>query len=120
MNIKRIATIGTTSIISLMIGGSGILKIIKAQPILDSFTKLGVAQYTQLLGVADLVFVALFLYPKTMKIGFVLLACYIAGAMGVHLSHGEAPTSPLPPMILLWVSAYLRDSSVFTTTNKSI
>jgi hypothetical protein len=115
---KRMLTIILTIVLSLMITAGAIAKIIKEQSVIASFSKLGVAEYTQTLGVIELVFLALFLYPGTMKIGFLLVCSYLGGAIATHLSHGTIDLKPAILLTLIWISVYLRDKSVFRSTSR--
>ncbi|GAB3641580.1 hypothetical protein [Spirosoma arcticum] len=45
-------------------------------------------------------------------LSFILLSCYFAGALATELSH-HAPLVALLPLVLIWISAFLRDSRVF-------
>lgn len=72
--------------------------------------------YLPVLGLLELAFVALFLYPKTMKLGFLLLTCYFAGAVAADLSHGASPTPAAVLLTLVWVAAFLRDCTIFLPT----
>ena len=72
----------------------------------------GVGPYRVELGLAEILFAALFAYPKTMKIGFILLSCYFAGALATELSH-QLPLNALIPLVLVWIAAWLRDRSIF-------
>ncbi len=109
---KRITAIVITVITSLMLIAGAVLKVIGVQKIVDDFNKLGVGQYTRTLGVFELIFISLFLYPKTMKLGFLLLTSYLGGAIAVHISHNEMSLQPAIPLTLLWIGAYLRDRSI--------
>jgi len=110
--IKRIATILFTALAAGMTILSGIMKLSQAPQVVDTLSKVGVGNYVVFLGLMEIGFAALFLYPKTMKIGFILLCCYFAGALATELSHGT-PFNALLPMILIWVAMFLRDRSVF-------
>jgi len=91
---------------------SGIMKIIgnpNGTKLLEAF---GVASYRIELGLSEIVFAALFAFPKTMKIGFILLASYFAGAMATELSHHAALYS-LIPLVLIWLAALLRNKFIF-------
>jgi hypothetical protein len=72
-----------------------------------------VGPYITLLGIMQLIFVALFLYPKTMKLGFALLSCYLAGALAAELSHDGPMQNAAIPLAFLWIAAFLRDHTVF-------
>jgi hypothetical protein len=113
---KKIVSITITTIMTLIIAIGAILKILKLPAIMVDFSRLGVAQYTQFLGVIELIFLALVLYRKTMKIGFILLCGYFGGAMATHLSHNQMITQPLVPLLIICLSVLLRDKTVFYPT----
>ena len=112
MKAKKIITIIFTVLATLMAMLSGIMKLTKSEEVVTGLAKVGVADYLTYLGIMEIVFAALFLYPKTMKIGFILLSCYFAGALATELSHGT-PFNALTPLILVWIAAFLRDKSIF-------
>ncbi|MCF0048839.1 DoxX family protein [Dyadobacter sp. LJ53] len=120
MKARKIITIGVTVIASAMVVLSGIMKLTAGEEFVSAMTKVGIAEYLVPLALMEIGFTALFLYPKTMKIGFILLSCYFAGALATELSHGT-PFNALLPIVLVWISAFLRDSSIFlpnTTAQK--
>ncbi|NIJ55062.1 DoxX family protein [Dyadobacter arcticus] len=112
MKAKKIITIAVTVIASGMVILSGIMKLMGSAEVVDGLGKVGVGKYLTILGLMEIGFTALFIYPKTMKIGFLLLICYFAGALATELSHG-LPFNALLPMILIWVAAFLRAPSIF-------
>ncbi|MDJ1472881.1 DoxX family protein [Cytophagaceae bacterium DM2B3-1] len=113
MKSRKIITLVVTALASLMVILSGIMKLTKNQSIVDVMNKVGVGQYITLLGIMEIVFTALFIYPKTMKIGFILLTCYFAGAIATELSHNGPLANAMMPLVLVWIATFLRDSSVF-------
>jgi hypothetical protein len=112
MNAKKIITIAVTVIAALMAIFSGIMKLSKNEEVVTTLAKVGVEKYLTYLGLMEIGFAALFLYPKTMKLGFILLSCYFSGALATELSHGT-PLNALVPIMLVWVAAFLRDRSIF-------
>ena len=106
---KRIIIIINTVIICAMVGGGAILKIIKMEKITNDFTRLGVGEYTQMLGISELILLGLLLYPKTMRIGFFLLCGYFGGAMATHLSHHDMFLEPAIPLFFICLNVFLRD-----------
>jgi hypothetical protein len=68
----------------------------------------------------EMTFALLFVFPKTMRIGFILLSCYFAGAMATELSHDGSIFNPAIPLALIWITAYLRDNSIFLGYAKSL
>jgi hypothetical protein len=68
----------------------------------------------------EMTFIILFAFPKTMRIGFILISCYLAGAMATELSHDGSIFNPGIPLVLVWITAFLRDCSLFLGSQKSI
>jgi len=112
MKAKKIITIVVTALASLLPVFSGIMKLSQSPEIVQALTKVGVGSYLVPLGLMEIGFTALFIYPKTMKIGFLLLTCYFAGAIATELSHGT-PFNAVLPLVLIWIAAFLRDASIF-------
>ena len=110
---KKIITIVITVIASFMVILSGVLKLSYNEQIVDTMSKVGVREYIILLGIMEIAFTTLFLFPKTMKIGFILLTCYFAGAIATELSHDGPLLNPAMPLALVWIAAFLRDQSIF-------
>lgn len=50
--------------------------------------RLGVGGMEYYLGAAKLAFAALYLYPRTSTVGFVLLVGYYGGALATNMTHG--------------------------------
>src|SRR5215210_1713423 len=99
-------------VIALQLTVSAILKFTNFPFIVQSFKDTGLVEYLKLFGCAELLFACLFLYPFTMRIGFLLLTSYFGGAIAVEISHG---TFIVPAIILtvIWVAAYLRKPEIF-------
>ncbi len=112
IKVRKIAAIIVTALAILMTVFSGVMKLSGGDEMVKTLSAMGVANYVILLGCMEIVFAALFAIPRTMKLGFILLSCYFAGALATELSHGT-PLNALTPIILVWVAAFLRDSSVF-------
>ena len=71
--------------------------------------------YVLLLGILKLVSLLLFIYPKTHKVGFLFLCCYLGGALSIELAGGEPPVSSML-LVVIWVSVYLKDKLMFVET----
>ncbi|GAB3932319.1 DoxX family protein [Larkinella terrae] len=110
---KQIITIIFTVIASGMTILSGIMKLMGGNEVVEGLTKAGVGPYIPVLGIMEITFAALFIYPKTMKLGFILLSCYFAGAMGTDLSHDKPLVNAGMVLVLVWIAAFLRDKSIF-------
>ena len=117
MKFKRIIAIVFTVLAVGMVAFSGVMKLSgnpEGAKMLEAF---GVGQYRVFLGLAEILFAALFAFPKTMRIGFVLLSCYFAGALATELSHGATPNA-ITPLVLVWIAMLLKDASVFLPAKK--
>ena len=115
MKAQKIITIVVTVLAVGLVVLSGVMKLIGTRQIIDTLSKVGVVQYLIPLGLMEIIFAGLFVYPKTMRVGFILLSCYFAGALATELSH-QTPLNALLPIILIWIAAVLRDKHVFYVT----
>ena len=102
-----------TWITALLIALSGVMKLSGNPKIIEAMAALGVGRYVRLLGVMELAFAALFVFPATMKLGIILSSCYFGGAIATELSHDALKVNPFLPIVLLWVGAFIRDRSIF-------
>ncbi|MDP9048090.1 MAG: DoxX family protein, partial [Bacteroidota bacterium] len=110
---RKITTIVADVIVLMMVGGGAVAKIIKVPKVLSDFTKLGVGEYTQILGFTELILLGLLLYPKTMRFSYFLICGYFGGAIATHLSHADNPVSPIVPLLVVTLSVVLRDRKFF-------
>lgn len=115
----RIISIILISLTSLMVAMSGVMKVIGAEELVQKMSAGGFGPYITLFGIIELVSVVFLLFRKTYKIGFLLLCCYLGGALAVELSTHQFPTAALL-LILLWVGSYLRDKALFLTEAKTV
>jgi hypothetical protein len=111
--IKNVATWIITGLASLLTMYTAITKLLGSPSTVKSFTALGVGNYLIFLATMELVFLTLYLFRKTLKIGFLLIASYFAGALATHVSHGVDLSGPIIMLILFWTSAYLRKPDIF-------
>lgn len=116
LSASKILTYAVTVIAAFMVVMSGIMKFVAPPEMVEKLTEAGVGQYLPILGTMELAFAALFLYPKTMKLGFLLLTCYFAGAIATDLSHSFPIFNAAMVLTLIWIAAFLRDRQVFLPT----
>jgi hypothetical protein len=115
MKARKVAAGVLIALTIAMILFSGITKIIHFPWSVEGLSKQGLYPFIRLLGAMEITFLALFLIPKTMRVGFLLLSCYYAGAMATELSHAGAVVNAAMPLAIIWVTAFLRDSTIFFT-----
>lgn len=116
MKLKRIITIVITVLAVGMVALSGIMKLSGSADLVKTLQAVGVGEYRIFLGMAEIVFAALFAYPKTMKLGFILLIGYFGGALATELSHHVA-LNALTPLVLVSLAALLRDQYIVLPTS---
>lgn len=95
---------------------SGFFKVIKTKPVMENLAKFQTGPFIsnnlRLTGIAEMLCVVLFFIPATMHIGFFLLCSWLGAATMIHLISNDKPI-PIVVLILVWVSAYIRDPSLF-------
>ena len=109
----------TPSIVVTLVIVAGAFMKLTAQPqLVEVFSKAGLLPYMKLLGVTELVFVSLFLWSRTLRIGFFLMTGYFGGAMAIELSQHILFIMPAVILTLVWLAAWLRDNSLFGVAHK--
>jgi hypothetical protein len=93
-----------------------VMKLVAMPQLVELYAKIGLLPYLQILGITELVLITLFLWPRSMKIGFLLPTGYFGGAMAVEMSNGTPFIFPGTILTLVWIAAYLRDASLFSNT----
>jgi len=104
--------------VGIIITLGAFMKLAAAAPLVEIYSKIGLLPYLRILGLSEILFVALFLWPRTMKMGFFLLTGYFGGAMAVEWSHGNFFIVPGIILSIIWIAAYLRDASLFRLPKK--
>lgn len=99
-------------LVSLSLIMSAVMKIIGSQQVIDGLGKAGLGNYILFIGIIELISVTLFLIPKTHKLGFLLLCCYLGGAISIELATGQFPSAAIF-LAILWISVYLRNKGMF-------
>jgi hypothetical protein len=106
-------------LVALVIIMGACMKLTSASQLVEIYSKIGLLPYLRALGVTELLFTGIFLYPRTMRIGLLLLTGYFGGAMAVELSHGTVFIFPATILVFAWIGAYLRDRSLFLGDHKT-
>jgi hypothetical protein len=94
----------------LMLLMSGVMKLLKPEPVVEGFTKLGWAENLALgLGIVELACTVIYMIPQTAVLGAILLTGYLGGATATHVRIGEPFITPVILGVLVWLGLYLRD-----------
>ncbi|CAH0141994.1 hypothetical protein SRABI27_03105 [Pedobacter sp. Bi27] len=116
MKIKKIITISLTTLVVIMVFTSGLMKALHLPWSVEGLVKFNLPNSATVLGLMEMAFVVLFAFNRSMRIGFILLCCYFAGAMATELSHDGSMLNPGIPLALVWITAFLRDPALFLGT----
>ena len=102
-----------TALVTIMMGMSGVSKLIGTEEMIKNFTYMNLLPYLALFGVLELAGVVMLIIPKTSKYGAILLSSYLSGAVAIHLSMmgGEGVLVPFILGLLVWSSHCLRTYS---------
>jgi DoxX-like family len=74
----------------LMLLFSGVMKLVKPEPVVESFNHLGWPESMALyLGIIELSSTVIYVIPQTAVLGAVLLTGYLGGAVATHVRIGE-------------------------------
>jgi hypothetical protein len=109
---KKIISIALIVVVSLMLTMSGVMKLAAGEEMVKNLSAAGLGAYVRFLGIIELLSLALFIYPKTYKFGFLLLCSYLGGALSIELAHGKPPVAAVL-LAVLWTAVYLRNKNVF-------
>lgn len=115
MKAKKIATQVFKWLVGLMVIASGIFKLTGSEQVMAVLNNIGMTEYRILLAMMEIIFAILFLYTKTMKLGFALLTAYFAGAIATELSHDGPFINAMMILIFVWIATYVRDKTTFVT-----
>ena len=116
INKKTLVTGLVTAVPALMVAASGIMKLTGGPEVKAALETMGAAELRVPLGLMELLFTALFVYPRTLKLGLLLLTSYFAGAIATDLTHQHTPGPAIMILTLIWVAAFIRDRSAFLPT----
>ena len=95
-----------------------VIKLIKIDPVVDSFNQLGYSpDLSVTIGLVEAVCLVLYSVPRTSVLGAVLLTGYLGGAVATHLRIGSPlPSHTLFPIYvgaLLWAGLFLREDRLW-------
>ena len=103
-----------TFVVTLMLGMSGISKIMGTQEMVNNFTFMNLLPYLALVGVAEVIGVLLLIYPRTSTSGAVVISSVMSAAAAMHLSYmgGSGVVMPILLGVFAWTGHCLRTYDV--------
>ena len=99
---------------SLMLFLSAIAKLFLFDPEQGELPIPGMAKLMVPLGLLELACIAAFLFPRSMKLGFLLICSYLGGAIAVNLvGQLHSPLMPCFILVLFWIGMYFKKPELF-------
>lgn len=106
---KNIIYWGLTGMVAFVFIGSAIGKLTANEEALKMAAGFGIdAMSYKMIGIIELICIALFIYPRTGILGTLLLAAYMGGAIATHLEHGQPIWIPCAIQAFVWFVAVFR------------
>lgn len=99
-----------SALVVLFLFFDSIMKLIKIDPVLQAFTRLGYpASLPVPIGILLLVCTVVYAIPRSSALGAILLTGYLGGAVATHVRGGEPFYFPVVFGVLVWGGLFLRD-----------
>ena len=104
-------------VICILLTMGAMAKLFGSPENLEKEMQLGsLISWIKIIGVGELLSIALFLIPRTMKLGTVLLSAYFGGAIMFHMVHpnpeNTAFTAAAVYLILVWIISWIRGNEL--------
>ena len=98
-----------TALLLLAFVPSAVMKLIQAEPAVEGFAKLDISPGALVpIGVVEMICLALFLVPRTVVLGALLLTGYLGGAAMANIVGGTDFIHALVIGLMVWAVAWLR------------
>ncbi len=111
MNHKSRTVIGwtLTVILAIIFVGSAAMKLLGGDEVVKGMAMVGISKTAiTIIGLTELVCIALFVFPRTGLLGTLLLSAYLGGAIATHLEHQQPIFAPVIIQCVLWITATIR------------
>ncbi|PKH52074.1 DoxX family protein [Tenacibaculum sp. Bg11-29] len=106
---KKIIIWLLASLLLLLYLGSAGAKLF--QP--EQMNQMQLANWRVIIAISEIIITFIFLFPKTNKIGTLLLSSYMGGAIVTHMIWSIPILMPVIVLILVWLVFYLRNPQFF-------
>jgi uncharacterized membrane protein YphA (DoxX/SURF4 family) len=99
----------------LMLLVSAVMKFLKPAPVVEGFAHLGLPERLALgLGILEIACTVLYVIPRTVVLGAILLTGYLGGATVTHLRVGDPFFMPVIFGVFVWGGLFLRDARLWS------
>lgn len=94
-------------------------KLSGSEEMFTNFNKWGLEGRLMLIGLGELIAAILFIIPRTSSLGVLLLTAHMGGAIVTHMSNGESFVFQSAILIVLWITALVRNPEMLRSFTKS-
>ena len=105
---RKIAAYVLSGLVTFVFVATGTMKFTGSEQNVQMAELVGGASTLHILGGLQIFFALLFWIPRTAVVGFLLMACYMAGAMATHLVIKESFVLQTGIETLIWVTGFVR------------
>lgn len=105
---RKIAGYVLSGLVTFVFVATGAMKFTEGEQNVQMAELVGSASTLHILGGLQIFFALLFWIPRTAVVGFLLMACYMAGAMATHLVIKESFVLQTGIETLIWVTGFVR------------
>ncbi len=109
---RKIISYILSGLVTLIFVGTGVIKFTGGEQNAQIAELVGGTSTLYLLGGLQILFALLFWIPRTAIVGFLLMACYMAGAIATHLVIKESFIPQMTIETLIWVTGFVRFSEL--------
>ncbi|MBC5991995.1 hypothetical protein [Pontibacter cellulosilyticus] len=114
LQINKTWVTATMAVTYFLLAFSVVTKLLFVPYIAVKFEVLGIAAYGRLFGLVALVAFLLYLHPRTIGLGFVLLCSYFGGAIATDMHTPQYLYQPVIVLTLVFLTTYLRKPFIFS------
>lgn len=75
----------------------------------EQMVQMHLGDWRIIIAIGEITSALLFLFPKTNKIGTLLLSAYMGGAIIIHMTSGMSIVMPSVVLILVWITGVIRN-----------
>ena len=75
----------------------------------EQMAQMHLADWRIIIAIGEIVSALLFLFPKTNKLGTILLSSYLGGAIIIHMTGGMSILIPSAILIIVWITGIIRN-----------
>ncbi len=108
-----------TGLMALALIASAVFKLIGSEDVVKLLSSNGLSNWITIIGLGELASIILFIIPKTMRFGALMLSAYFGGAIMFHMTHpgpdveAQQFGGAAAFLVFTWITAWVRGLNLF-------